>query len=114
MHEYSLVESMLGRVEEQVKAHGGIAVSRVVVDVGELSGVEPELLQTAFEMLREQTICSRALLDVRKVPAIWSCSGCGQVIETGAELSCPECRLPAKLSDGGDAVILASLEVEVP
>jgi hydrogenase nickel incorporation protein HypA/HybF len=114
MHEYSLVESLLRRVEDQVEAHGGIAVNRVVVHVGELSGVEPEFLQTAFEMLREETVCKGALLELRKVPAVWSCPSCGQAIDIGAELSCPKCRLPAKLSDGGDAVVLASLELEVP
>ena len=64
MHEYSLVQELLGRVEDEARRHGATAVRRVVLRVGELAGVESELLATAFELLRGQTICKDATLQL--------------------------------------------------
>jgi hydrogenase nickel incorporation protein HypA/HybF len=113
MHEYSLVQELLGRVEDEAGRHGATAVRRVVLRVGELAGVQPELLATAFELLRGQTICKDAALQLETAPAIWSCGACGRRVESGAELRCPVCARPAELTDGGEAV-LERLELEVP
>jgi hydrogenase nickel incorporation protein HypA/HybF len=113
MHEYSLVQELLGRVEEEARRHGATAVRRVVLRVGELAGVEAELLATAFELLRGQTICKDASLQLETAPVIWSCPGCGRRIESGEELRCTVCARPAELRDGGEAV-LERLELEVP
>ena len=62
MHEYSIVQALLERVEAEAAARGAVAVERVVVQIGELSGVEIELLATAYDTFRERTICERAPL----------------------------------------------------
>ena len=49
MHEYSIVQSLLESCEEHAKSNDAKKVTKVVVKIGVLSGVEPELLQTAFE-----------------------------------------------------------------
>ena len=114
MHEYSLVESLIGRVEQEARARGAIAVHRLSVRVGELSGVDPELFRTAYETFREGTICARAPLELRSVAATWSCPKCARPIPRGAVLRCAGCDAPARLDDGGDALTLDGLELEVP
>ena len=113
MHEYSLVQSLVERVEAEASKRGALAVHRLSVRIGELSGVDPGLFQTAYDTFREGTICARAELVVERVPATWSCPGCGRRIERGAALRCPECSRPARLDDGGDALMLAQIELEV-
>lgn len=114
MHEYSLVESLIGRVEQEARRRGAIAVHRLSVRVGELSGVDPELFRTAYETFREGTICARAPLELARVEATWSCPSCRRPIARGGILRCPACEVPARLDDGGDALTLDGIELEVP
>lgn len=114
MHEYSLMEALIGRVREEAERRGAVCVRCLSVRVGELSGVDPDLFQAAYETFRQGTICEGAALSLRRVPATWSCPACGREIERGAPLRCPVCREPARLEEGGDALTLDSVEMEVP
>jgi hydrogenase nickel incorporation protein HypA/HybF len=114
MHEYSLVESLVRRVEEEARERDAIAVHRLSVRVGELSGVDPELFRTAYETFREGTICATAPLALTTVAATWSCPRCGSPIPRGGVLRCAACDAPARLDEGGDALTLDGIELEVP
>jgi hydrogenase nickel incorporation protein HypA/HybF len=114
VHEYSLIEALFGRVEEEARRRGAVAVRRVSVRVGELAGVDPELFRTAYEIFRKGTLCEAAPLAVSLVAASWSCSGCARPIARGAVLRCEACGAPARLADGGDALTLDAIEMEVP
>jgi hydrogenase nickel incorporation protein HypA/HybF len=114
MHEYSLVQSLVTRVEAEASARQATAVHRLVVSVGELAGVDPELFQTAYDTFRAGTVCERAVMEIRRVPARWSCPGCGRGIPPGEVLSCASCRVPARLAPGGDEMLLETIEMEVP
>ena len=62
MHEYSIVASLVERVEQVAATHPGATVRRVHVRIGELAGVELTLLRTAYETFRERTVCDAAEL----------------------------------------------------
>ena len=112
MHEFSIVAALLDRVQAEAAAHGASAVTRLWVQVGELAGVECELLQTAYETFRERTICKDAPLELSFVPAHWACKRCDIEIASGSVLACPECGQPAVLC-GGDELMLQRIEMEV-
>jgi len=114
MHEYSLVEALIGRVEAEARKRGALAVHGLSVRVGELAGVDPELFQTAYDTFRAGTICAAAPLTMRRIPASWTCPGCRQAIPRGAVLRCPACDQPAKLDEGSDALTLDGIDLEVP
>jgi hydrogenase nickel incorporation protein HypA/HybF len=111
MHEYSIVASLVDRVEHEVPP--GARVVCVHVSIGELSGVDVELLHTAFSTFAERTCCGGAQLDVRAVAARWACPGCGAELERGARLRCALCGRPARLLQG-DEIVLERIEMEVP
>ncbi|HSC27765.1 MAG TPA: hydrogenase maturation nickel metallochaperone HypA [Vicinamibacterales bacterium] len=112
MHEYSIVQALMERVEAEAAARNATAVERVVVRIGELSGVEPELLHTAYLTFRERTICARAPLDISAVPAVWDCRDCGRTVERGGALRCQSCGGAARLREG-DEILLERIEMEV-
>ncbi len=112
MHEYSIVQALMERIEEQARAHGAAAVSRVAVRIGEMSGVEPDLLRTAFELVREKTICDGASLVITRTAAAWECRRCAREVPTGGVLRCPACGGPARMRQG-DEILLEQLELEV-
>jgi hydrogenase nickel incorporation protein HypA/HybF len=113
MHEYSLVQALVERVEAEAARRSALAVHRLSVRIGELSGVDPELFQTAYDTFREGTLCASAGLSILRVAATWSCPRCRRPIARGAALRCPACEEPARLDDGGDALTLDSIELEV-
>ena len=112
VHEYSLIQSLVERVEAEAHARAATAVHRLSVRIGEQSGVDVELFRTAYLTFRERTMCERAELDVEVVPVEWACEQCAQRIEPGQPLRCPICRRPARLA-AGDEIILDRIEMEV-
>ena len=114
MHEYSLVQALVTRVEEEARRRGALAVHRLSVRVGELAGVDAELFRTAYETFRAGTVCEHAPLDVKQVAATWSCPRCHRPIPRGAVLRCGACDAPAQLDEGSDALMLDGIEMEVP
>jgi hydrogenase nickel incorporation protein HypA/HybF len=112
MHEYSLVSAMVERVEQEARARNAVAVHRLAVRIGALSGVEPELLASAFTLCR-QGILAEAELDIRRSEAAWACPSCGAAVPVGGILRCFACGMPAKLVSG-DEIMLERIEMEVP
>jgi hydrogenase nickel incorporation protein HypA/HybF len=112
VHEYSIVQALLERVEAEARARHAIAVDRLVVRIGELSGVEVELLRTAYLTFRERTICARAPIEIEAVPAEWTCRACGAIVPRGGPLRCAACGGAAALARG-DEIVLERIEMEV-
>ena len=114
MHEYSLVQSLLERVEEQARSRNASAVHRVVVRIGPLAGVEPELFATAFANCRAAApLCAAAELVIAGESVSWRCPACNREVRRGHVLACPDCGWPLRLVEG-DALVLERLELEVP
>jgi hydrogenase nickel incorporation protein HypA/HybF len=114
VHEYSLVEALVRRVEEEARRRGATAVHGLRVSLGELSGVDPELFRTAYETFRAGTLCQEAPLTLAVFAARWSCPRCLAEIARGAALRCPACGVPARLAEQADALMLESVDMEVP
>ena len=112
MHEYSLVRALADRVEEEARSRQAVAVHRLTVAIGAVSGVEPHLFETAFSLCREG-ILAETELEIRRVEAAWSCPACGREIASDAALKCEPCGEAAKLR-GGDELVLEQIEMEVP
>lgn len=112
VHEYSIVQALLDRVESEASARGALTVARVEIALGRLSGVEPELLRSAFELFRERTVCASAALAIRSLEPTWACGECAEPVPPGGPLRCPACGKPARLVSG-DEILLERLELEV-
>ena len=111
MHEYSIVASLIDRVQQEAAAHERVRVHRLHVTIGELSGVEQDLLKTAFDTFRERTICDGAELTIHTVAPAWACPSCERSVERGAILRCDSCGRPARMVQG-DEIILERIEME--
>ena len=113
MHEYSIVQALFDQIDEAARAQAATAVRRVKVSIGELAGVEVSLLRTAYDTFRARTLCEEAPLEVREIPARWTCPGSHGDIPRGRALACPTCGRPARLA-AGDEIVLEQVELEVP
>jgi hydrogenase nickel incorporation protein HypA/HybF len=112
MHEYSLVSAMVDRVMQEVRERNAVAVHRLAVSIGALSGVEPELFASAFTLVR-QGLLENAALELRRVEAEWACPRCSAAVAAGGPLRCAACGAAAILRSG-DEILLERIEMEVP
>ena len=114
VHEYSLVEALVRRVEEEARRRGAVAIHGLRISMGELAGVDSELFRAAYQVFREGTLCEKASLELIMVPAAWSCPRCDAAIPRGALLRCPACGGPARVSERSGELLLESIDMEVP
>jgi len=112
MHEYSLVLSLIHRVEQIARERAAKAVMRVEVRVGELSGVEPDLLVAAYEIARDGTLCNGATLQVTKVAARWECPKCSMAVDARESIQCGTCGAVARLVEGNE-ILFDRMELDV-
>lgn len=113
MHEYSIVQSLLDSCEEHARANDAQKVVKVIVKIGVLSGVEPDLLQTAFDTFKEKTACDGAEFVINHQKVVINCFDCNteSILEKN-EFKCPSCESTSvKVIDGED-MYLMSLEME--
>ena len=113
MHEYSIVQALYDSVVAQAAARGAVAVHGVTVRIGELSGVDTGLLDTAWRTFRVRTICEDAAMDIEVVAARWECPICRTGVPRGRTLRCPSCGAAVRLAEG-DEIILNRVVMEVP
>ena len=112
MHELSIVQSLLDRVQLEAEQRGAVSVKRLQVRIGELSGVEIDLLRSAFSLFERDPLVGEAELVVERVPARWSCPRCGADVGANGPPRCTTCDGPARLC-AGDEIILERIEMEV-
>lgn len=113
MHEYSIVQSLLDSCEENAMANSASKVTKVTVKIGVMSGVEPELLKTAFDTFKEKTMCEDAEFILNIQPIVIKCHHCSkETTLQKLEYCCPECQsIELDVIDGED-MYLMQLELE--
>lgn len=80
MHERSLVATLLKQVTKVCLEHPGSQPIEVRVAIGPLSGVEPELLHSAFYDFVASNYQFSMDLVIDRVPLFATCKECGQRI----------------------------------
>ena len=64
MHEMSLAEGVLQLIEDAARRDRFSKVSTVWLEIGELSGVEPEALAFCFDAVTRNTVAAGARLEI--------------------------------------------------
>lgn len=113
MHEYSIVSALIDQCERHARENQTNRVTRVAIKVGQLSGVEPALLETAFETFKQEGVCRDAVLEMQIQPLVIRCRECGHesVMET-RQVICPHCNSRDTDVIDGEELLLMQLELE--
>lgn len=112
MHEYSIANSLIDVLLEQIRDKGITAkVQEVHLRKGELRIVSEEALKQAYSILAEETVLEGSKLMIEEVKTQVECSKCGYSggIEyhddlvyhfTAPILECPRCGAPVEIKEG--------------
>ncbi len=113
MHEASLVRALLRQVEDLMQQHQARRVRCVRVIVGEFSGVEADLLETAFEDQVGDSAARGARLEVSRRPLRGRCGGCGwEFAIVKFRFECPRCASRDIKAIAGEELLLDSVTLE--
>jgi hydrogenase nickel incorporation protein HypA/HybF len=108
VHELGIVFHMIDTLEEVACQNELTSISRVRLNLGEVSGVLPDYLVDCWNWaVRRTDVLHDAVLDVTPIAAVTVCNDCGRTygtIEHGKV--CPHCQSP-------NTVLLRGNEVEI-
>lgn len=114
MHELSVCQALLTQVADIVQEQRAQAVERITIEVGPLSGTDPELLGNAFLVMRSGA-AGTATLVIKRSPVEISCLECGARSETPPNrLICTNCGGWRNRVIGGDSLCLLRVEMHMP
>ena len=92
MHEVSIMTEALRMAMDAAKSAGATRVLKLRLRIGSLSGVVPEALRFAFDMVVQGTMAEGATLEIETVPAACWCVNCQAEFECENFFNeCPRC-----------------------
>ena len=92
MHEVGIISAMLKTIETAMDQNHLTKIEKIVLQVGELSGVVPHYMQECFPAAVRNTRFQDTKLELDIIPGIMRCNPCG--LEFNAlkyDLTCPDC-----------------------
>ena len=112
MHEVAIMEEAVRMAVETAKMSGSSRVLALHLRVGNLSGVVPEALQFAFDVVCRGTLAEGATLVVETVPATGWCPDCQREYECAHFFSeCPRCQKFNGQLQRGRELEISSVEI---
>ena len=92
MHEVGIISAMLKTIEGVMEEEKLTKVEKIVLRVGELSGVLPHYMQECFPAAVYKTRFQDTKLELEIVPGIARCNRCGTEFNgLKYDLTCPTC-----------------------
>jgi hydrogenase nickel incorporation protein HypA/HybF len=115
MHEVGIASSILECVAAEAQRRPDIQVIAVGVRIGELSNVDKDALDFAFEALTRETPFENLKLQVEWCPRRQKCITCAEEYNVkDLELACPKCGSYHSTCISGTELDIAYLELEEP
>ena len=112
MHELSVCISLLEEVERVARENGAGSVERIVITIGPLSGIEPDLLRSAYPLAAAGTMAAAAELEIEFAEVTVYCSKCdAETTASANRLVCARCGDYHTHLVSGDEMILKRVEL---
>ena len=112
MHEVSIMEEAVRIAVDTAKAQGAARVLGLRLRVGAASGVVPEAMRFAFDVVCRGTIAEGARLEIESVVATCWCAECQAEFECADWLNeCPRCHDVSGDLRRGRELEIASVEM---
>jgi hydrogenase nickel incorporation protein HypA/HybF len=111
MHELAVCRALVEQVEQLARQQNAQRISLIVVAIGPLSGVEPQLLEQAYPFAAAGCLAEGAELRLECAPVRVHCDQCQQDSEASANrLVCGHCGNWQTSLVSGDELLLTRVE----
>lgn len=113
MHEFSLARAIVREVDAVRTERRLGCIQQIMIELGEFSGVEPELLRFACDELSEQHWGRRVELVIQPTPLEAECRNCRVVFRVRQfQFRCPDCGTADVRIARGEELNLISIAAE--
>jgi len=113
MHELSIVMGIVDIADKEVRKISASKVEVIELDIGDLSGIEMEALDFAWEIAVKGTVLENAERKINYIEARARCGDCGCDFKISALYdACPQCKSYLKDIYQGKELRVKALEVE--
>lgn len=113
MHEMSIAEGIVDIALDTAKENHGQKVKSIQVQIGRLSGVEPDALHFCFDAVTKGTIAEGARLDIEVVPIKGQCLECNHEFSVENYLfRCPQCESTVVHVSSGRELRVLSIDID--
>ena len=112
MHEMSLAEGVLQLIEDSARQQAFTKVLAVWLEVGQLSGAEPQALAFCFDAVTRGSIADGAKLEIVATPGTGWCMECAATVALNEVFgACPRCGTHQVQVTGGTELRVREIEV---
>lgn len=122
MHEFSTMQQIIETVINEIQNHKKAPITKLVLDIGELTFLGEEQLQFSFNLLKEDTLLEKASLEINTIKTKGRCT-CGYEGDVNYKykedfhlafpvLACPICSQHLEITEGRECLI-KHIEIEV-
>jgi len=113
MHELSIVANLFEILEREAKEKKAKKITAIKLQIGQLSGIVPELFRSAFEIYKKETVAADAELEIDIVPFKVKCQKCKtEMTKEDFILTCDQCGSNDIKSLCGTELLLETIELE--
>jgi hydrogenase nickel incorporation protein HypA/HybF len=114
MHELSICQALIEQVTAIASYNQATQVINIKIAIGDLSGVEAELLERAFAVAKINSIAARATLVITKLPIKVKCLQCHEITEASInKLLCKHCGDWHTEVISGNELLLSQIELQL-
>lgn len=110
MHEFSIAQALLRLARRHLPP--GSHLRTVCVQAGPLQAIDERALDWAWQAVQAGTACADAHLEIEFLPWQLHCPDCGNRWQAAALDDPCSCGSQRGVPDGGDELVLTSLEVD--
>ena len=87
-----VTREMLKQLIEKAQSEGARRIVRIVLEVGELNGLDTKELRAHFRRLSKDTLAEGATLSITEIPLKVRCLSCSEEYPAGGyKMVCPSC-----------------------
>lgn len=104
MHEFSLAQEVIKLAEYEAEKNNAHIVSEITIEIGNMSGVDPDAFESALGLLKEGSILQDAYLNIIRIWGRGVCNACKKEFEMNQRMdTCPECgAFPSEIRGGSE------------
>ncbi len=115
MHELSIATRLVEMACEHAEQSGASVITKLVLQIGELSAVHNSALQFSFEIVSEGTLAEGAELEINAVPVSVYCADCEEIVQLASiqRFRCPQCDAPSGDIRYGNELDISHIECDV-
>lgn len=112
MHEIGIMERTLEIAINNAQKQNANSIQKITMNIGKLSGVIPEALEFAFDVVTKGTIAENATLEINTIPVTCYCDFCQTKFNPQEWFfECPHCHQFSNHILEGKEIELMSVEI---